>query len=139
MRTNITFKLKYEELNGFIKLCFNNMVCPIIMNDLATVTLDIDLPGIITISVLGKHNDTIVDGSGNILKDKHVEITNVSIDHFELNETFLFHKMQTKCNNEVINTGNYLGSNGIITIDLKEDTVFKQVVSCNNKLKGTKI
>ncbi len=139
MKSKITFNLKYEEHNGYIDLCFNNSIYPEILDNSATVVLEVDLPAVITIEVSGKNNDTVLDSSGNVVKDKHVEITDMLIDYFNMNETFLYHKIHIKKDNKILNTGNYLGMNGLITINLKEDSVFKQVISCNNKLKENKI
>ena len=102
-------------------------------NITAVYESNIILPTEIPISTSGKDSnvDTIIDSDGNILEDLYAQITEVSLDNFELNENFLFKKIIVNTEFGDTYTTCYIGFNGLINLKFNEDNVFSQVLECN--------
>ena len=60
-------------------------------NLLATVTIDQEFPGSIDLVVDGKdmNHDTILDAKGNIVQDKHILLTKVTVDRVLVPDHFI--------------------------------------------------
>lgn len=91
------------------------------------------LPTKIIIHAQGKDNnvDTILDENFNIVEDLYVQISAISLDGFDLNENFLFKKINliTVDNKKILT--NYIGFNGFVELNFKEDNIFFQCMECN--------
>tara|TARA_R110000782_G_scaffold233969_2_gene320158 strand:+ start:56 stop:472 length:417 start_codon:yes stop_codon:yes gene_type:complete len=103
-------------------------------NNQAIYEEEITLPTKVLIQTSGKEDgvDTKVDKDGNILEDMSAILTSLSLDSFELNEIFLYQRMQLVTKNNRSVTGCYFGFNGSVNIDFVEDNVFAQVLSFNS-------
>jgi len=103
-------------------------------NNQAIYEEEITLPTKVLIQTSGKEDgvDTKVDKDGNILEDMSAILTSLSLDSFELNEIFLYQRMQLVTKNNISVTGCYFGFNGSVNIDFVEDNVFAQVLSFNS-------
>ena len=91
------------------------------------------LPTKIVITACGKDNsvDTKLDENFNIIEDLFVQITNISLDDFELHQNFLYKKiiLNTVENKKIVS--NYIGFNGEIELDFKQNNVFLQYLDSN--------
>lgn len=99
-----------------------------------TYTKKITLPQKIKLKFNGKNNkiDTIVNKDGEIIADKHVKIKSIKLDVFECSEIFLKQKLNLITNDKKSLQTNYIGFDGIMEIDLLEDSVFKQFTKMNS-------
>jgi hypothetical protein len=96
-------------------------------------TIEVDLPTQIMLKFTGKdyNTDTVIDENGKIVQDIYVKILSVSMDGFKLNEKFLHQKIKIFTDQEQEYTTAYIGFNGVVTLDLVEDTVFSQYLTLN--------
>lgn len=94
---------------------------------------EIILPTSIDIVFSGKDNnvDTIVDSEGNIIEDLFVQIQQISLDQFDLNEKFLHQRIVINTNENQSYTTSYIGFNGTVTLNFEEDNIFSQVLALN--------
>jgi hypothetical protein len=81
-------------------------------------------------------NDTIVDNDGNIIKDKSIVLTDISIhgvcvDHNYLEQFILL----TTTEHDTLH-GNYWSRNGMVTIDFNTENEFLWFVCAKEKLNG---
>ena len=88
----------------------------------------ITLPTTVKIKTSGKDNssDTKIDADGNVIEDLFVEISDIYLDTFRLDDIFL-HKhitIQTESGDEHVT--NYFG-NGVAEISFTEENIFAQV------------
>lgn len=102
-------------------------------NNIATVTVPVELPGQIDLKFLGKDpNDTLVSKSGEILADKFVQITSVELEHFPLNEIFIYQRLALNDHNGQTHVTNYVGFNGDMTIKFEHTNIFEQYLAFNS-------
>lgn len=88
----------------------------------------ITLPTTVKIKTSGKDNssDTKIDADGNVIEDLFVEISDIYLDTFRLDDIFL-HKhitIQTESGDEHVT--NYFG-NAVAEISFTEENIFAQV------------
>jgi len=138
-RCKIKFDFEFGKIND------RNMTVVITNNDqkflvapsdkqIQSIDFDIDLPTQVILKFAGKDptRDTIVDKDGNITADVYVKILSITLDGFELRETFLYQKMKLVTDDgQEIKTA-YIGFNGQIIIDMLESDVFCQYHSLHN-------
>lgn len=122
--------------NKLFKLLVNNEeLIPVDSGDLINAVYErqISLPTRVEIRTSGKDNntDTIVDKDGKILEDLYVQIKEVSLDNFQLNEKYLHQKINIKTESGKMYTTSYIGFNGITVLNFQEKNVFSQVMVCN--------
>lgn len=100
---------------------------------IAVYEKNIVLPTQIKICTYGKDNntDTLIDDNGNIVDDLFVQIDDIHLDNFELNEKFLHQKINVVTENGEVYTTSYIGFNGTTLLDFQEENVFSQVMMCN--------
>ena len=94
----------------------------------------ITLPTTVKIKTSGKDNssDTKIDADGNVIEDLFVEISDIYLDTFRLDDIFL-HKhitIQTESGDEHVT--NYFG-NGVAEISFTEENIFAQVYKAAHK------
>jgi len=95
---------------------------------------NIQLPEKLSIKTSGKIDgkDTKVDTDGNIVEDMYIQIENISLDDFPLNEIYLHQRINLLTEKGETNTSNYIGFNGTVNLDFVEENVFAQVLTLNN-------
>lgn len=98
------------------------------VKNFATYKKQIKLPTTVKVSVSGKDTttDTKIDADGNVIEDLFVEISDIRLEPFRLDDVFL-HKhitIQTESGDEHVT--NYFG-NGVAEINFTEDNIFAQV------------
>ncbi len=98
------------------------------------IGFEISLPTTIILDVSGKNynTDTIVAADGTILQDIFAKIDSIIIDNFPLNQLFLHQRITLSTDTDQNVITSYFGFNGTVTIELKEDTVFAQLLSMNS-------
>jgi len=76
--------------------------------------------------------DSVIDAQGQLLADKFVLIKRMSLDGHEVDKNFLEkHLALQVADSDQIVRSNYVGFNGVMTIDLDRDNVFLQVQKMN--------
>ena len=100
----------------------------------AEYKVDITLPAIVTLTFSGKDQffDTKVGTDGEIEEDLHVQITDILLDGFPLNEIFLHQKINLETEKGEKYTTSYIGFNGTIQLNFEKDNVFSQVLISNS-------
>jgi hypothetical protein len=88
---------------------------------LATVTIDQEFPGRIDLVVDGKdmNHDTILDAEGNIVQDKHILLTNVTVDRVLVPDHFI--QSWPKTSNR---STSYFGFNDQISLNFDDSDSF---------------
>lgn len=104
------------------------------VENFATFEKQITLPTTVKVSVSGKDNssDTKTDSDGNVIEDLFVEISDIYLDTFRLDDIFL-HKhitIQNDLGDE--NVTNYFG-NGVAEISFTEENIFAQVYKASHE------
>lgn len=96
------------------------------------LVLSVELPSCFYFLLSNKGiNDTIVDESGNIVKDCYVKLTSISFDSIKTNPDTLGQKVTLSADNGQIVKSNYFGFNGTATLLLLKSDVFSQVLTLN--------
>ena len=87
------------------------------------------LPDSVTLEFSGKCNgqDTDVDKDGNIIKDKHVIITEIRLDNLPMHPLYLKRRLKLEYGDQ-INYSNYVGFNGKMVINFNKPDVFRQLM-----------
>jgi hypothetical protein len=75
--------------------------------------------------------DTVVDDSGNILKDCYIKLTSISLDQIETNCDTLGQKIILTTTTGQTVKSNYFGFNGTAVLPLLKPDVFSQVLTLN--------
>lgn len=90
--------------------------------------LDIVLPTIVTLNIIGKNmsTDTIVDPSGKIIKDKYVKIISMQLEGISVPKEFLEKHIQILTDNQTTYYSNYIGFNGRAILEFTEQNIFYQ-------------
>jgi hypothetical protein len=128
-----------------MKLCFNltgnhcneypcltiyynkdNIFCDYIYNQ-TVLEFDVDFSdiGIITLSGIQKSNglndkwDTVLDNTGQIVKDKNLQINNISVDNIDMGTPWINRLPMCKENNETISCQSGMWDNGSIQFAIK--------------------
>jgi len=98
-----------------------------------TVVYDIQLPTQVQLKFSGKQQgqDTRTDEHGNILEDMAVIITEVRLDGFAGNHNLLHNRLVLETDQGHSITSNFMGFNGILTMDLAENYVLGVVSQWN--------
>ena len=139
-KVSLEIDLKFGPIhdNKFMKVfcSYQNLVQEIVPNqqNRAKCQIEINLPAVVKLEFLGKdlEKDTLLDRDGNIIKDLHVEITQLSIDGFVIDSLDLYHKLFLETvQGDTIQTC-YIGFNGTVKINLPKSTVFAQVMNYKN-------
>ena len=109
------------------------MPCSIESKLINTTKIEVDLPSRVVLKFTGKdyNTDTVIDESGKIVQDIYVKILGISMDGFKLNEKFLHQKIKIFTDQEQEYTTAYIGFNGVVVLNLIEDTVFSQYLTLN--------
>lgn len=98
-----------------------------------TLSIMVDLPGQVQLRFSGKRigQDTLVNDLGEIIEDMAVVISGVRLDGFPGNHTFLHQRLilDTELGDRVVS--NFVGFNGVITLDLLEPHVLGVISSWN--------
>ena len=134
-KCNIKFKFEFgsiEQRSMNITAICNNKCYTV--DKSGVIEFGIVLPTTIILNVSGKNynTDTIVDADGNILQDIFVKIDSITIDNFPLNKLFLHQRITLSTDTDQNITSSYFGFNGTAAIELKENTVFAQLLSMNS-------
>ena len=98
--------------------------------DSGYLKLDLHLPTHLRLKVFGKDMacDTVVDEHGKISQDLHVKITQVSLDKFTMDDSFLNQKINLVTETGAQLTTCYIGFNGHVDFAMDQHTVFQQVM-----------
>ena len=94
-----------------------------------TVEFSTEMPNILTMCVWGKNqdHDTILDSNGHIVEDLCVNFVGLWLDQICVSDyRFNMINLTTNCGQKKVT--NYVGFNGIVTINLSHCTVFDQVM-----------
>ena len=112
----------------FLTIYYNkdNIYCDYICNQ-TVLTFDVDSSdiGIVTLSGIQKSNgldgkwDTMLDNGGRIVKDKNLQINNISIDNIDMNKSWINCLPMHKENNKTMIKANTLNKT-------KWNNLFKQ-------------
>ena len=135
---NVTIKFQFGAINNqTMNVSVNNngyITQPLPdENNVAVVTVPVDLPGQIDLEFSGKGpDDTLVSESGDILADKFVKITSIELEHFPLNEIFIYQRLTLNDQNGQTHVTNYVGFNGNMTIKFEHTNVFEQYLAFNS-------
>jgi hypothetical protein len=127
-------KFKFVGVNNefmSIQAVYGNNVQKIVPdeNDLAIIyQQEIELPCNLKFIFSGKDikNDTIFDQDGNIIRDKHVYIEEILLDHFPVDNIFLKHGLKLEVENGQY-WSNYVNRNGTMKIEFTRPNVFLQL------------
>ncbi len=134
-KCNIKFKFEFGSIEqrsmNVTAICNNECYT---VDTYGIMEFEIVLPTTIILNVSGKNynTDTIVDADGNILQDIFVKIDSITIDNFPLNKIFLHQRITLRTDTDQNITASYFGFNGTAAIELKENTVFAQLLSMNS-------
>ena len=125
--SEIEIQFYFAELNNetmSVRIEHNN-ISHVISNqsELVTYKSELNLPTKLTIDIFGKNmdTDTIVDGNGKIIKDKHVAIKKVLLDGIPLSPRVLYKFFTSQCDYT------YIGFNSSICVNLDKANIFFQV------------
>jgi len=134
-KCNIKFKFEFgsiEQRSMNITAMCNNKCYTV--DKSGVIEFEILLPTTIILDVSGKNynTDTIVAADGTILQDIFAKIDSITIDNFPLNQLFLHQRITLSTDTDQNVITSYFGFNGTVTIELKEDTVFAQLLSMNS-------
>jgi hypothetical protein len=96
-------------------------IIPVTPAPIQTVELLIDFPTEIVLDISGKNMncDTILDENGSIIKDKHIELIKVVVDHVNVREFYLRKLAELDGNNTT-----YFGFNGMGKLKFSEENSF---------------
>ena len=98
------------------------------VKNLAIFKKQITLPTKIKINVSGKDNnsDTKIDADGNVIEDLFVQISDIYLDTFRLDDIFLHKHITIQTDSGDDHVTNYFG-NGVAEISFTEENIFAQV------------
>ena len=98
------------------------------VENFATFEKQITLPTTVKINVSGKDNnsDTKIDADGNVIEDLFVQISDIYLDKFRLDDIFLHKHITIKTDSGDEHVTNYFG-NGVAKIIFTEENIFAQV------------
>lgn len=95
-------------------------------------TKEITLPTKIILKFKNKNpNDTIVDESGKITKDKSVVIQNMSLDNLPISVNYIRKHLKLITENQQEIYSHYIGFNGDVELDFDRPNVFLQLMKFN--------
>ena len=99
------------------------------------IDCSIDWPTTVNIITSNKHpNDMEIDESGNILKDKSIEVTGILINNFPVNQD-LIDKLFICCKagSSDITYENWWGFNGSIKIEFNQSSPMRYMLALKNE------
>lgn len=131
--TNIRIELEFGESNGLMETHLNGVNITPAEPGVQVTEMTIDIPGNLTFTFNGKQGrDTILDGQGQIARDKYVKINSMSIGLIPINQNLLYSLCQYRRNDETVND-TFFGFNGELVIHIDNDDAILWHLLNNNK------
>jgi len=120
----VKLQFKFVELNNEymnLNIVLSDRFIPVSPAQFQTIEFYINFPTEIVLDVSGKNmnSDTVLDDQGNIIKDKHIELTKVIIDNIAVPSLYL--KKWPELNG---NNNSYFGFNGQFKLKFLEKNSF---------------
>lgn len=135
LTTNISFKLEFSESNGVMSVSINGTNVTPDSGSNVVFLQEVILPSQIEILLTGKSlKDTVLDEKGNILIDKYVKLSNMSIGNIPINKSLLFNICEYTPDGELESIKDtFYAFNGKVLINIDEDDFIKWHLKQDNK------